>query len=275
MASRICPACSSLNAQGDARCYRCGAPLDGPRAALLRLSRVEFIGTKVLIGLCALNFVVMMFANGSIPFELFGSGVRPSAVLFVGAMRGMLGSEIEQFRMLSAVFVHLGLLHIGLNMMALQSLGSAIEYSQGTGRMVVLFVVSGVLGFLASRIYYGPIGPTTAGASGAIFGLLGVRIAELRRARDPRAKAMLLQNLAYAVAFALLFPVNNAAHFGGFAAGYLLTELIMKFGRRLRPSIWYWIAVFAVLLSIGAQVASALSPWSREARRLEEMPRGF
>ncbi len=275
MASRICPACSSLNAEGDASCYRCGAPLDGPRATLLRLSRVEFIGTKVLIGLCVLNFVVMMLANGSIPFEFFGGGLRASAVLLVGAMRGALGSEVEQFRMLSAVFVHLGLLHIGLNMMALQSLGSAIEYSQGTGRMVVLFVVSGALGFLASRFYYGPIGPTTAGASGAIFGLLGVRIAELRRARDPRARAMLLQNLAYAAAFALLFPVNNAAHFGGFAAGYLLTESITKFARRSRQSTWYWVAVVAVLLSLAAQVASAWSPWVREARRLEELQRGL
>src|SRR5690606_37267066 len=157
-----------------------------------------------------------------VPIELLGRGPSPSAIVQVGGISRQVGASVEIYRWLSAVYVHLGVLHLLMNMTALLWLGRTLEESLGRWRMVTILVLSGIGGFYASRVYFGPISPPTAGASGALFGLLGARVAEMRFEKDPRLKDFLLQYAAYAVAFALLWRVNNAAHLGGFVFGYVL-----------------------------------------------------
>jgi membrane associated rhomboid family serine protease len=234
------------------------------------LSRLAHPATKLLIGLCLLNFAVLSLVDGRLSLGLFGPPPGVGAVLTVGGIRGGLGATVELWRWLSAVYVHLGALHLVMNLLALSSFGRSIEESQGGPRMLVLYVLAGVAGFAASRLWYGPFSPTTAGASGAILGLLGVRVAELYRARHPAARDLLLQNLAYVVAFALLFPVNNAAHLGGFLAGAGGTLLAARVARRgAAERMWQRAAALAVALSIVSQVAAMASPYSAAARELE------
>lgn len=266
---RLCPNCRQLNGAGEATCFRCGQALAlGPWA---KLRELEAPATAILIGLCFANFALMALWGRDFPLGLFGPGPKPSAIVAAGGIIGELGSTEERFRWLSAVYVHLGLLHLLMNMSALRYLGRAIEATMGSWRMVTIFVVAGFGGFVLSRIYYGENSPPTAGASGAIFGLVGAQIAEMRRARDPRLREVLLQYLAYAVAFALLLSVNNAAHLGGFVLGYLGAEGLLRIPRRASwDKAGLGLAALLIALSVASQAASFLSPYSGHLRRLEQ-----
>jgi membrane associated rhomboid family serine protease len=266
---RLCPNCRQLNGAGEATCFRCGHPLAlGPWA---KLRKLESPATSVLVAICFANFALMALWGREFPLGLFGPGPKRSAIVAAGGIIGMLGSTEERFRWLSAVYVHLGLLHLLMNMSALRYLGRALEATMGSWRMVTIFVMAGLGGFVLSGVYYGPNGPPTAGASGAIFGLVGAQIAEMRRARDPRLRDVLLQYLAYAVAFALLLSVNNAAHLGGFVFGYLGAEGLLRIPRRASwDKAGRWLAAVLIALSLASQVASFLSPYGGHLRQLEQ-----
>jgi len=161
--------------------------------------------------------------------------------------------EREPWRYLSAVFVHLGVDHLLFNLAALWSLGRVIEQRLGSARLLLSFVLTGIAGFVVSRFYYGPISPPTAGASGALYGFIGIELGLLVSRRDPRARKLFFEWLAFAIGFALLFSVNNAAHAGGCASGAVLGYLFEKRLVRVNPkilSILAGIALFASVLSV-------------------------
>lgn len=268
---RLCPNCRQLNGPGETSCFRCGQALrpqliSGPWA---KLRELEAPATTLLMGLCFANFLYMCFWGRELALGLLGPGPSPAAIVAAGGIMGLLGPTLEPWRMLSAVFVHLGVLHLLMNMSALAWLGKTIEGSMGSWRMVVVFVVSGLFGFYLSCLYYGDTSPPTAGASGAIFGLVGAQLAEMRRARDPRLRDVFLQYLAYAVAFALMMRVNNAAHLGGFVAGYALALGLLRVPRRVAwDNIGRPLAYLLIALSVASQVGAALSPYTRAASEL-------
>ena len=130
-------------------------------------------------------------------------------------------ADSQPWRLLSAMFVHLGILHLALNMMSFVDLGRMTEARVGSWRCGVIFVVTGVLGFVTSELWYGLVAEhvPTAGASGGLFGLGGALVGCLYARRDPAYKDLLLRMVVYAVVFALLMPVNNSAHAGGLVSG--------------------------------------------------------
>src|SRR5688572_4312126 len=150
--------------------------------------------------------------------EGWGS-VRRFGALRWGALVGELG-HIEPWRYLSAMFVHFSLLHVGFNTLTLHQLGRSLEDAVGWGRFVVVFVGTGVAGFLASELWYAPV-PLTGGISGGIFGLLGAAVGWRYAQRDPEWKRLAITGVGYAVAMALIpgVTVNHAAHGGGLVAG--------------------------------------------------------
>jgi rhomboid protease GluP len=146
---RLCPNCRQLNGAEETACFRCGQRLRPGRWAKLR--SIQSPGTSVLVGLCFANFALMALWGRDFPLGLFGPGPKRSAIVAAGGIIGLLGSKEEHFRWLSAVYVHLGLLHLLMNMSALRYLGRALEATMGTWKMVTIFVVAGFGGFVASR----------------------------------------------------------------------------------------------------------------------------
>lgn len=191
--------------------------------------------------------------------------VRWGALVYLPAFPVGLG-RMEPWRFVSAIYVHMGVLHIVFNASALLYYGRAVEERIGSARFAICFFTTGVLGFLASDVWYVSTGALafSAGASGAIFGLIGVVVGYLFAKRDPEYK----RQLAYAVVMALVvgiaLQVNNAAHAGGFVAGLPLGYL---FYRERRPERLRWLvnalALASVLASLGSLVLSQRSPWWR------------
>ena len=130
--------------------------------------------------------------------------------------------------LLSAGWLHGGLLHIFFNMMWVRQLGPATADVYGSARMIIIYVVAGVAGFALSS-FTGAFLPIpflsgagyTLGASANIFGLLGALVYYGRRSGSSMIGAQALQYAIVLFVFGLVMRgVDNAAHAGGFIGGY-------------------------------------------------------
>jgi rhomboid protease GluP len=170
--------------------------------------------------------------------------------------------------LLSANWLHANLLHIGMNMLGLRNIAPAVEQLYGTGRAWIIYTVSGVIGFAAStasvfmpgfvRLVMGGGGGITIGASAALFGLLGALLHYSRRGGS-RALGQMVWPWAIAnLVFGLVVRgVDNWAHLGGFAGGWLLSYWLDP----LKPErIDHLIgAVLCLAASAGAVVVSLVT----------------
>jgi len=126
--------------------------------------------------------------------------------------------------LLTAGFLHGGILHLLMNSWVLFDLGAATEESYGTNRYLVFYFVSTIAGFYASYLW-NPVVPSV-GSSAGIFGLLGAMIALGMRDKSSygaAVRAHYLQWGIYAILLSALFPAtDNAAHIGGVAGGFAI-----------------------------------------------------
>ncbi|HEY0469578.1 MAG TPA: rhomboid family intramembrane serine protease [Polyangiaceae bacterium] len=271
--AKLCPFCRGLNSAGERRCYRCNRPLPGPLASGLigffqNSLRADNAMTRLFIGLCLAVFALCFASEHRMP--LWGSqSFALSTVLRFGGIAGPLGPA-QPWRYFSAVFVHFNLLHVGMNCFVLGSVGAVAERELGKARFVLLFVLTGALGFVASDLWAGGMSSPTAGASGGVFGLFGSVIGPAYARRDPNWKQVLVQNLVWVVVLGFMGSVNNAAHVGGLAVGALLGFLFNKEPRKLNlDAAFAVVAALLVVLSVASVALSAASPIWRLVKNQE------
>jgi membrane associated rhomboid family serine protease len=272
--SRVCPECGRLNAAEDKTCYNCGKRLPGPLASsalgfLTDFSADGVPATKLIAAICIVVYGLMMLSEGSFRFDVAVSGAfKLSTLLRFGVLVQDLAWH-EPWRLLAAVYMHFGLLHIGMNMFSLISLGRTLEPHFGSARFFILYTLTGLLGFTVSQWWYGS-SPPTAGASGAIFGLVGAVVGVLLARRDPRWRRSLVNYLVYAVILSLMLPVNTAAHIGGFFAGIVVGALFEREKQpHRRAGLMLAVAGVCLAASVGSVVLSATSPVWKQVRQAE------
>ena len=144
----------------------------------------------------------------------------------MGALKPGVFQSGELWRLVTAMFVHVGLLHLLLNLWALFQLGTVFEAMFGSLRFLITYFGAGVIASIASAVF---TDGTSAGASGAIFGILGALILSIRRSPLWRHQAwtrgFIQQLLGWAViniVIGFMPQIDNAAHIGGFVAGLAL-----------------------------------------------------
>jgi rhomboid protease GluP len=144
--------------------------------------------------------------------------------------------EGEAWRLLTASFVHGGVLHLLVNGYALAMIGPAVEELYGRVRFGVVFLGGGAVGYVASTFF---VRQPSLGASAGVFALLGVLLGFALRARRllvPAARRALIRELltvaAINVGFGLMVPyIDNAAHVGGFLGGLAASTILRPRGR--------------------------------------------
>jgi membrane associated rhomboid family serine protease/Flp pilus assembly protein TadD len=222
---------------------------------LLR-SRTPVPLTYVLVGINVLVFIAMVVKGASV--------TQPTAdqLLRWGANFGPRTLTGQWWRLLTAMFVHIGLIHLALNMWCLWELGLLAEYLYGRKTFLALYLMSGLAASIVS-LARNPL-VESAGASGAIFGLAGALIATLFLGKLAAPRAALRISLISLVAFAgynLAFGffksgIDNGAHIGGLISGLVLGSVLSVDFRqpaprqsRIRPIVF---PAFAVVLVAGA-----------------------
>ncbi len=231
--------------------------------------------TKLIFAICVLVFALSMASDalsggtGSHGFGLMGFSAWTS--LRFGALLGPPIIGLEPWRVLSAVFLHASGIHIVMNMLSLMNLGRTLEPHFRSGRFLLLYLLSGMLGFCATVWWRGEHA-FSVGASGAIFGLLGAFIGALVIRRNPGWQRVFMSNLIMAFALAYFVPnVDNSAHAGGFISGFLLGILLeLERQPRKRDRLVTGLAAVGVVAVIASIALSASSPVWKAQRRAEE-----
>jgi rhomboid protease GluP len=171
----------------------------------------------------------------------------------------------EWYRIISAFFVHIGIVHLLMNMFALVMVGPQLELLLGKWRYLSAYVFCGIIASCSSLWWH----PATvgAGASGAIFGLYGLFLALLSsNLLDKKVRKPLLSSIGifvvYNLAFGLKDGIDNAAHIGGLVAG-IIAGYSYYFGLRFSTNSFYkWklpAIVLIVFVLIGLWTVSILS----------------
>src|SRR5262249_53268464 len=132
----------------------------------------------------------------------------------------------QWWRLVTAGFLHGGLIHIGMNSWVMYDLGAQVEEIFGPARLIVIYFCATIGGFLASSFWSNGL---SGGASAAIMGLIGAMIA-LGMMHDSAVadaiKRVYVRYAIYMVIFGLLVPnIDNAAHLGGLATGFAVARL--------------------------------------------------
>ncbi|MDK2885622.1 MAG: hypothetical protein PWP54_180 [Thermosipho sp. (in: thermotogales)] len=173
--------------------------------------------------------------------------------IWFGAQYGPLVSEGQWFRLITSMFVHGGFIHLLFNMYALYYLGRIVEGVYGTDKFLTFYFLSGFMGNIGTQIFY--YKSLSVGASGAIFGLVGVLFAAGFRKDTPYALrpltgTALLPMILINVIFGLMpgTNINNAAHIGGFLTGMLLGYLVSPYYSWKSNKIWKFIKTTILII---------------------------
>ena len=145
----------------------------------------------------------------------------------------------EWWRLITAIFIHMGFIHFALNAFWLFYLGIDLEGVIGTKRFLIVFFISGLVGNVLS-LFTLPLDVASGGASGGLFGIVGASLAIEGVLRRNMSKA--LMNALFLFLINSIFPgVNIIAHFGGLAAGLILGYTYGKWLKKRLMDMSYWV----------------------------------
>jgi rhomboid protease GluP len=269
--SRMCSSCRALVGVNESHCPFCGSALRRRPSGVGKVLQnywPDFAPVSyALLTLNCLFFFLMLLLDWNpsqldIRQLLLGGSSRLLAAW--GANAGWLVAHGQWWRLFSAIFIHIGLIHLVFNSYALMFIGPMLEDVFGRERFLALYLLTGAAGFWVSNLVHPPWS-VTAGASGALFGLIGVAIVVSQRYSTWGSlfHQQLKHWAIYGFVYGLLIGANNAAHIGGFLCGVALAFAIgnpSTFAER--PSIlWrslYWIFLTITILSLFLAIYSRL-----------------
>ena len=231
-----CPECSREKTRVVRRAYAGGEP----------------ILTYTLIGVNVLAYLGTIVSGGSATGSVGGNSLLTKAALFGPAV-----ANGEIYRIITSGFLHYGFLHLLFNMYALYILGQMLEPAIGSLRFGLIYFVSLIGGALGALI----LSPNalTAGASGAVFGLLGAAVVIMRsRGVNPLESGLVIWlGLNLAITFTVSH-ISIGGHIGGLVAGSVAAFLLVELPDRARMPSWgadvltalVGVATFAVAVAV-------------------------
>ena len=213
----MCPQCRAFITNQDRVCPYCNEPV-GPRAIERRNAGevlVGFIPSARFVTVLIILVNLVLFAG-----EQLNAG---RLLINAGAESGVLIIGYHQwYRLLTAGYLHEGWLHILMNMWVMFDLGAQVEEVYGPTRLFVLYTIATGVGFYCSAHFH-PLAPSL-GASAGLFGLIGAMIAlgvRNRNAAGAAIRGLYVRWAIYGLLFGLLPGVDNTAHLGGLAGGFV------------------------------------------------------
>ena len=284
----MCRGCGSIVGAGESTCAVCGAsaavvrPAQSPTLPdreTVRFARALFYrSNKFTIVLLVLNlfvFLLMWESSGLTTATLFNGFPEPVLIAYGAKLNSLIHSPYrEWWRFVTPMFVHINVMHLLVNMYSLWIIGPYVEKLYGSAKFVVIWVLTGIAGVLASYLTLHPSLATTslgrflfksqdvpsAGASGALFGLVGVLFIfgiKYRHELPGGFKRVFGTGMIPVIAINLFIGylgrgfIDNAAHLGGLISGAALAGVIgyRRVGDRAAINVtWRVLQVIALLL---------------------------
>lgn len=268
--SVVCPNCGRLVGVNDERCFNCGkwnpglwgyAPLLGRLGSNLGFS-------EIVLGGCLILYI-LSYLQGAQPAHGLLSVLSPD-----GASLAKLGASGawpvfglgRWWTILSAAWLHGGILHIFMNMMALRQLMPAVDEFFGTSRLVIIYTFSAAAGFLLTSCL-GVVGLPipllhgagfTVGASAPLLGLCGALVVYGQRTGSKILTQQIVQWVIIIFVIGFFVPVmDNGAHIGGFAGGWIIARWLDPL-KEEKPGHML-AALVCLLLSVGSLAMSYLT----------------
>jgi rhomboid protease GluP len=221
----------------DEECLGCGRRRPGlfGFAALLRRSGLDDLFVPLVMWGCGALYLATLAMD---PSAIGGSGLMSllspgiESLFVLGASGAVPVFEYGRWwTVLSASWLHGGVLHIVFNMMSVRDLGPAVAHFYGGSRTIVIYVAAGAAGFLASSLAGAYLtflpgflrgSDFTIGASAGIFGLLGAVLHYGHRGGSAHLRELATRWIITGLAFGFFLPrIDNWAHLGGLAGGYV------------------------------------------------------
>jgi rhomboid protease GluP len=246
----MCPHCRAFITTKDRVCPYCNETV-GPRAVERHeggsilggmIPHAQFVTTMILVLNGALYLATGLYSMSSGNGNLINIDGE-TLVRFGAKYTPFIVGLGQWWRLITAGFLHGGLLHIAMNSWVLFDLGAQIEEVYGAPRMITIYFCATVGGFLAS-MYWSPMAPSM-GASAGIMGLIGAMIAlgmMHRSALGAAIRGVYIRYAVYVLLFGLLpfFSVDNAAHIGGLIAGFAVAWVagLPRSSREVREQLW-------------------------------------
>ena len=274
-AHRMCPHCRGLISRDASVCPLCGASVKSPRAragttqgrVLGGLIPVPSTATSALVAANVALYGISWYltqASAAPGSPVGDTGIDGVVMVRLGAMFGRLVFAGEWWRLVTAIFLHAGLLHIAMNLWCLFDLGPTVESLFSTPKFIVFYLVTGVVGFVFSLFWNRGL---SVGASGAVLGLIGVLIGASYHhghlGKDYRSQ--LYRWVFYIFLIGVIggvfgFGTDNAAHFGGLVTGAALGYVIPEGepSTRFEDNLWNALALMAVIIIAGSFALMAL-----------------
>lgn len=234
--SVVCPSCGKLVGVKDASCFHCGRPNPGlwGYSRALRGFGEGFGFAPLVMAVCGSLYLAALLMDpagigGGGAFSVFSPSLKSLFTLGASGAVPVFGLG-RWWTVLSAAWLHGGLLHIVFNMLWVRNLAAPTARLFGPARLVLIYTAASVVGFTLSSLagamlpFLPPVlqgARFTVGASAPVFGLLGALVLYGRRTGSSMVGS---QALSYAVIlglFGFIMPgIDNWAHLGGFIGGY-------------------------------------------------------
>lgn len=237
----LCTSCGVLVGVNDDRCYNCGRRNPGlwGFAPALRSLGHDLGFVPFVIGTCVIVWGLTLVASrGNIGMTgLFGFFSPSTQALILFGASGLYPVFLmgRWWTVLSAAWLHAGILHILFNMIAVRQIAPSIAEMYGPARMVIIYTAGAIGGFALSSIaarYFPALpflrgGVITLGASAPIAGLLGALLYYGNRGGSHMARSYALNYVLMLLLYGVFIPgIDNYAHIGGFGGGYLASKML-------------------------------------------------
>ena len=255
MAAILCPRCHKIVSAEAETCPHCGQRKPGlwGATATIRKLGLQLNFPHLITVFCGALYLLALLLDPSAIFQTQGLMQILSPSLEASIKLGVTGTRPVTYgwwwTLITAIYLHGGLLHIFFNMMWVRQLGPVVEELFGPFRLFAIFTIAGITGFIASTLAGHAF---TLGASGSIFGLLAAAIAYGRRAGSQLFTRQFLQWAVLLFIMGFVMPgVDNWAHGGGFVGGYAAAYVFSRSSEREGLGA-YLLGGLCLLATVGA-----------------------
>ena len=206
----------------------------------------RIIFTNIISLICILMYVIVgVYGNNFFNFDA-------NVLAKFGANNILLIKNGEMWRLLTCAFLHVGLIHLVVNMYSLRVIGPSVEGLIGKGKFVFIYLISAISASLMSLVFVDS-NIVSVGASGAIFGLMGALLYfgyHYRLYLNDAIKTQIIPVILFNLIIGFMMPgIDNGAHIGGLIGGYLATMAIgIKNKSEKKDMINGWIVLILYLL---------------------------